>query len=326
MTGCDSPSNRREDSQMRFNRLAQWIGCAVLGFAAQACVVRDNTPVNSGYGYGYGPQASYQASVSVGTPSPYYVSSMPPEPLYEAMTASPGYGYVWIDGYWHWNGYEWTWVSGRRERQQEGYVYVQPYYDYTGGQYVYTPGYWSRPDRVPSGWQVRDHRDGRPPIVAPPAGWHTPPPQGGWHPQPQPTRPGATTVGGPVMQPQPTGGRDVNYRPGPTLPPEPPQGPNINIGRDVNYRPGPTMQPAQPQQPSNNGRDINYRPGPPMQPQPAPPQPPANNGRDVNYRPGPPMQPPARPAAPPRQVPPAANERGPEMSPAHPAPPPRRGR
>ena len=72
--------------------------------------------------------------MSVGTPSPYYVSSMPPEPLYEQMSASPGYGYVWIDGYWHWNGYEWTWVSGRWERQQEGYVYVQPYYDYTGGR------------------------------------------------------------------------------------------------------------------------------------------------------------------------------------------------
>ena len=139
-------------------------------------------PVNNGYGYGYG-QPAYQASVSVGTPSPYYVSSMPPEPLYEQMTASPGYGYVWIDGYWHWNGYEWTWVSGRWERQQEGYVYVQPYYDYVGGSYVYTPGYWSRPDRVPSGWQVRDHRDGRPSVVAPPPGWHTPPPAGGWqHP------------------------------------------------------------------------------------------------------------------------------------------------
>ena len=154
---------------MRFQRVAQLFGAAVLGFAAQACVVRDTTPVNSGYGYGYN-QPAYQASVTVGTPSPYYVSSMPPEPLYETMTASPGYGYVWIDGYWHWNGYEWTWVSGRWERQQEGYVYVQPYYDYVGGSYVYTPGYWSRPDRVPSGWQVRDHRDGRPAVVQPAAG------------------------------------------------------------------------------------------------------------------------------------------------------------
>ena len=107
--------------------------------------------MNTGYGYGYGTAGRITASVSVGDAEPYYVSSMPPEPLYESMTASPGYGYVWIDGYWHWNGYEWVWVSGRWERQQEGYVYVQPYYDYCGGSYVYTPGYWSRPDRVPHG-------------------------------------------------------------------------------------------------------------------------------------------------------------------------------
>ena len=84
----------------------------------------------------------------IGTPSPYYVASLPPEPLYEQMSASPGYGYVWIDGYWHWNGYEWAWVSGRWERQQEGYVYVQPYYDNVAGSFVYTPGYWSRPEQI----------------------------------------------------------------------------------------------------------------------------------------------------------------------------------
>src|SRR5215470_533632 len=104
---------------MRLRRVAQWIGAAGLGVSLQACVVRDTTPVNSGYGYGYGYGPNYQASVTVGTPNPYYVSSMPPEPLYESMSPSPGYGYVWIDGYWHWNSYEWTWVSGRWERQQE---------------------------------------------------------------------------------------------------------------------------------------------------------------------------------------------------------------
>ena len=181
---------------MRFQQLAQWIGTAALAFGAQACVVRDTTPVNNGYGYGYATGPQVQASVAVGTPSPYYVSSMPPEPLYEAMTPSPGYGYVWIDGYWHWNSYEWTWVSGRWERQQEGFVYVQPYYDYVGGQYVYTPGYWSRPDHVPAGWQVRDHRDGRPAVVAPPPGWHTPPPEPRPQPRPEPVRPPA-----PVQRP-----------------------------------------------------------------------------------------------------------------------------
>jgi len=155
---------------MSFRRVAHLIGATGLAFALQACVVRDTRPVNGGYYAGGGYQA--QASVTVGTPNPYYVSSMPPQPLYETMTSSPGYGYSWIDGYWHWNGYEWVWISGRWERQQEGYVYIQPYYDYSGGSYVYTPGYWTSRDRVPSNWQVRDHRDGRAPTYIPPSGWH----------------------------------------------------------------------------------------------------------------------------------------------------------
>src|SRR5688572_24106078 len=164
---------------MRTRHLTQLLGVLALGLVTQACVVRETTPVNSGYGYGYGGGYA-SASVSVGQPSPYYVSSMPPEPLYEQMSVSPGYGHVWIDGYWHWNGYEWVWVGGRWEQQQsDSYVYVQPYYDYSGSSYVYTPGYWSTRDRAPRGWNIRDHRDGRPSTVVPPGGGVRPPPTGG---------------------------------------------------------------------------------------------------------------------------------------------------
>ena len=135
---------------MSLRRVAKVLGAVGLGLALQACVVRETRPVNSGYGYGYGYQGNVRASVTVGTPNPYYVSSMPPQPLYETMSSSPGYGYSWLDGYWHWNGYEWVWISGRWERQQEGYVYIQPYYDYSGGSYVYTPGYWTQRDRAMS--------------------------------------------------------------------------------------------------------------------------------------------------------------------------------
>ena len=86
-------------------RCLSWIGCAGLLLALQACVVHDTRTVNSGYGYGYG--AGYaSAAVTVGEPPPHTVSSLPPEPLYEQMTVSPGYGHVWIDGSWHWNGAE----------------------------------------------------------------------------------------------------------------------------------------------------------------------------------------------------------------------------
>jgi hypothetical protein len=133
--------------------------------------------VNPGYGYGYGYPAAYQAPPAIQPPAPVAVASMPPGGLYEQMTRSPGYGFVWIEGSWHWNGYEWAWVSGRWVHQQDGYVYVRPYYDYVNGAYVYIPGYWSRPDHVPSGW-VMHHPDGQPPVAEQPKGWHmaNPPP------------------------------------------------------------------------------------------------------------------------------------------------------
>jgi len=131
---------------MRFQTFIRAIGALGLALATQACVVRDAQPVNAGYGYN---QPYATGSVTVGQPSQFTVSSAPPEPLYEQMSASPGMGYAWIDGYWHWNSYEWVWVGGRWEQQQDGYVYVEPYYDYSGSSYVYTPGYWSRPDRAP---------------------------------------------------------------------------------------------------------------------------------------------------------------------------------
>jgi YXWGXW repeat-containing protein len=173
-------------------RWLRWIVGAGLALAASACVVRDTRPVNPGYGYGYGAGPA-TAGVTVGQPAAATVGSLPPEPLYEQMTGSPGYGYVWIDGSWHWNGYEWVWVGGRWVREQGAqYVYVQPNYDYANGAYVYTPGYWASRDRVPRGWAIRDHRDGRPAVVAPPPAAVRPLPPGALlRPSPPPgaTRP-----------------------------------------------------------------------------------------------------------------------------------------
>jgi WXXGXW repeat (2 copies) len=169
-----------------------------LGLALQACVVHEAAPVNPGYGYpygygyglGYGTGPGYEGVATVGEPTPYEVSTQAPEPLDDQMTQSPGDGYDWIDGYWHWNGYDWVWVSGRWEHEQDGYVYVQPYYDYSGASYVYTPGYWAPRNRVPIGWTVRGPGNGHPATLVPPAAWHNParpirpigPVSGGVHP------------------------------------------------------------------------------------------------------------------------------------------------
>ncbi|MEJ7601087.1 MAG: hypothetical protein WKG01_24500, partial [Kofleriaceae bacterium] len=191
-------------------RMIKWIGAVGLVLATQACVVRESRPVNGGY-------YSSSTSVTVGQPSPYYVSSQPPEPLYETMSVSPGYGHVWIDGYWHWNGYEWVWVGGRWEREQaENYVYIQPYYDYSNNQHVYTPGYWSTRDRAPRGWTYREHRDGRPRGYVPPRGG------GGWSGGDNTPRPRTPPIGGGGGWHDPgTGGGGGGYQP-PSRPPSRP--------------------------------------------------------------------------------------------------------
>lgn len=176
------------------------------------CATPDTNAPLLGYpGYGSvpsGPGASEPGGPSVSEPAPYTVESLPPEPLYETMSPSPGDGWVWIDGYWHWDGYEWVWVGGRWEHQQAGYVYVQPNYEYGADNYVYTPGYWSLPTHVPSGWTVvRDHRNGRPvratppvrqpgstgSVVVPPRVPGRSPPSSGW--RPPVTNPGGIGTG-----------------------------------------------------------------------------------------------------------------------------------
>jgi YXWGXW repeat-containing protein len=324
---CPSKCLKPEEIAMRNRRLVSLFGCAALAAMTGACVVR-TTPATT-YGYGYSSQGhSYvSAGIAVNTPSTYYVASEPPAPLYETMSSSPGYGFVWIDGYWHWNGAEWIWVSGRWVQEMSGYVYISPYYDYYDGRYVYHSGYWSRPDRVPSGVIVRDHRDGRPAtgyrpneVVPVHRGGGTTVPV---HPQP-PSRPPV------VVRPNGPGNPTDNYRPPPAVRP-PPRG---SIGVDpgaVNGRPPnpptppprQTFQPPAPQQPPPRS---TFQPPAPQQPPPrstfqppAPQQPPprstfqppaqqppqrgpinrdpgATNGRPPNPRTPPAQQPPARPS------------------------------
>jgi hypothetical protein len=264
--------------------------------------------VNLGYGY-----VSASANLSVGEPSPYEVSGMPPEPLYEQMTPSPGEGFVWIDGYWHWNGYEWVWVSGRWEQQQDGYVYVQPFYDYVDGSYIYTPGYWSQPGRAPHGWITHGGRDGRPVVASPPAGWHPPPTPGHpFHPLPPAQHP-AMGVQEPATQPYyPRPHPAEPYHPGVESQPRPVTGggPILERGEEQPaYRP-PTAAPSAPPQQEH---PIYERPPMPVRP-PMPTAPPPS--APVYQRPAPVAPPPMQhPSAPPPPAPhPAAP---PAQAPAH---------
>ena len=65
-------------------------------------------------GYPAGPQA-YPAAPGYAVPNPgveYLAPGAPPPPQQEIIIATPGPGYTWAGGYWHWqNG--WIWIPGQ---------------------------------------------------------------------------------------------------------------------------------------------------------------------------------------------------------------------
>ncbi|KAF1043800.1 MAG: hypothetical protein GAK35_02027 [Herbaspirillum frisingense] len=63
-----------------------------------------------------GAQAQVSVNINIGAPPPPRVERMPP----------PRHGYVWVPGYWDWNGHAHYWRSGRWVRERHGYVYAQP--------------------------------------------------------------------------------------------------------------------------------------------------------------------------------------------------------
>ena len=65
----------------------------------------------------------------------------PPRPrVVRVRPASPGPGYVWVDGYWYANGNRYAWHDGYWSRPPyEGAAWVAPRYE--GGQFY--AGYWN---------------------------------------------------------------------------------------------------------------------------------------------------------------------------------------
>jgi hypothetical protein len=65
-----------------------------------------------------------------------YVRVGPPAPIIETRIAAPGPGYVWLPGFYAWNGAAYAWRPGRWERP------IRP-------RAVWVPGRWVRERR---GW------------------------------------------------------------------------------------------------------------------------------------------------------------------------------
>jgi hypothetical protein len=132
------------------NLIPVFLGVALLAGVSSGCVIRGRT-------HAYGTVA-------------YSHHSAPPAPRYHYVEARPGW--VWIDGYWAWNGYDWAWNDGYWERHRPGYAYVQGTWYSSGGRHHWRPGHWKhvgnsyqyQHGHSHGGVHVREHRGSNTPV------------------------------------------------------------------------------------------------------------------------------------------------------------------
>jgi len=73
----------------------------------------------------------------------FYATTPPPPIRSEARGIAPGAGYVWIDGYWGYNGGRYAWVAGRWDRPPRGRSrWESGRWETRKGRYQYRQGHW----------------------------------------------------------------------------------------------------------------------------------------------------------------------------------------
>jgi len=81
-----------------------------------------------------------------GPPQPQvYVSEVPqtPEPQPDVVVISPGPEYVWIPGYYEFDGRAYAWIRGYWAfPPRHGAVFVRPHWGWDGHRHVFHRGYW----------------------------------------------------------------------------------------------------------------------------------------------------------------------------------------
>ena len=72
------------------------------------------------------------------------VPQAPPRRRREVRTERPSRNHLWVKGFWHHTGSDWSWNDGRwSERPQRRAKWIAPKYKRTRGGYRYIPGHWS---------------------------------------------------------------------------------------------------------------------------------------------------------------------------------------
>jgi hypothetical protein len=100
-----------------------WPAVVLCLYAAAGCVVEAGPSSANG--------------IAVSGPPPQPVREVPPPP-------APSQQAVWVAGYWHWTGLQYTWIPGHWERAPPGASWRAPHYSIREGTYFYEPGGWTQ--------------------------------------------------------------------------------------------------------------------------------------------------------------------------------------
>jgi hypothetical protein len=68
----------------------------------------------------------------------------PPDKTETDKPASPGFGYIWVTGYWDYLDGNYIWRNGRWVQAKPDYEYVRARYDHTNGGWVFHRPHWKR--------------------------------------------------------------------------------------------------------------------------------------------------------------------------------------
>ena len=87
-----------------------------------------------------------------------FSTGRPPAVRYERRPIRPGPDYVWVSGFWDWDGARWRWIPGRWELRVEPQAYwIAPRYVRSERGTIYEPGHWSN-QQVVVNEEVRRNR------------------------------------------------------------------------------------------------------------------------------------------------------------------------
>jgi len=79
---------------------------------------------------------------------PEVAQAAPPPPIVEVRPAVPFPGAVWLDGYWHWNGFRFVWVAGRWSPPPAGFTWEGHRWDRReDGRWEHRQGHWHPAER-----------------------------------------------------------------------------------------------------------------------------------------------------------------------------------